>query len=260
MPSNPPIKHWPGRRVWLIGASSGIGRALAHELHARGAQVVVSARGARALQEFVDTHAGAEALPLDVTDAAATAAASAQLQAQGPLDLVLYCVGCFKPMRATAIDLDELLWHQQVNYAGALHVVASVIPGMLVAAAAGRQPHFSVVSSVAGLRGLPQGLAYGPPKAALIHLAETLYLDLHPKGVGVSVIEPGFVETPMTAQNEFPMPAMISAEHAARAILRGWSRGSFAVHFPRRFTGVLKALQLLPYRWYFPLVRRVTGL
>lgn len=260
MPSNPPIKQWQGRRAWLIGASSGIGRALAHELHGRGAQVVVSARGVRALQEFVETHPGAQALPLDVTDAGATAAASARVQAQGPLDLVLYCVGHFRPMRATAVDLDELSRHQQVNYMGALHVMAAVVPGLLAAAAAGREPHLSLVASVAGLRGLPQSLAYGPPKAALIHLAETLYLDLHSHGVGVSVIQPGFVETPMTAQNDFPMPARITAEQAAQAILRGWARGSFALHFPRRFTGVIKALQLLPYSWYFPLVRRFTGL
>jgi short-subunit dehydrogenase len=111
---------------------------------------------------------------------------------------------------------------------------------------------------VAGYRGLPQSLAYGPTKAALIHLAETLYLDLRDKGIGVSLINPGFVETPLTAQNEFDMPALLSPAQAASAILAGWARGQFEIHFPKRFTLGLNLLRLLPYRAYFHLVRRAT--
>jgi NAD(P)-dependent dehydrogenase (short-subunit alcohol dehydrogenase family) len=113
---------------------------------------------------------------------------------------------------------------------------------------------------VAGFRGLPQSLAYGPTKAALINLAETLYLDLQPHGLGVSVINPGFVETPLTAQNDFHMPALLTPAQAAQAIVQGWSRGEFEIHFPKRFTRVLKLLRLLPYRLYFPLIRQATGL
>ena len=120
--------------------------------------------------------------------------------------------------------------------------------------------HISLISSVAGFRGLPQGLAYGPTKAALINLAETLYLDLQPQGLGVSVINPGFVETPLTAQNDFPMPALISPDQAALAIVQGWSRGDFEIHFPKRFTRWMKLLRLLPYRLYFAAVRSFTGL
>ena len=111
-----------------------------------------------------------------------------------------------------------------------------------------RGGHISLISSVAGFRGLPQGLAYGPTKAALINLAETLYLDLRPEGIGVSVINPGFVETPLTEQNPFTMPALITPAQAAAEILRGWARGSFDIHFPKRFTLWLKLLRLLPYR------------
>ena len=260
MALNPRITDWQGRRVWLVGASSGIGRATASLLHARGAQVVVSARNAAALQAFTAQHPGSQAVALDVTDRAAVQAAAATLLAQGPLDLVCYCAGTYQPLRATAFDLDVMLQHQQVNVTGALHVLDAVLPALLQAASTGRPGHLSLVASVAGLRGLPQGLAYGPTKAALIHLAETLYLDLHDQGIGVSVINPGFVDTPLTAANEFPMPALASPAQAASAIVRGWERGAFEIHFPRRFTHVMKLLRLLPYRLYFVAVRRMTGL
>jgi NAD(P)-dependent dehydrogenase (short-subunit alcohol dehydrogenase family) len=127
----------------------------------------------------------------------------------------------------------------------------------MVAAGAG---HVSLTASVAGFRGLPQSLAYGPTKAALTNLAEVLYADLHARGIGVSVIQPGFVETPLTAQNEFKMPALISAAEAADAMLRGWADGNFEIHYPKRFTSWMKLLQVLPYRLYFPIVQRFTGL
>lgn len=260
MALNPPITDWHGRRVWLVGASSGIGRAVASLLHARGAQVCVSARSQGRLDEFVREHPGSQALALDVTDAAAVASAARQLLAAGPLDLVCYCAGHYTPQTADALDLDELLRHQRVNVTGALHVLAAVVPPLLQAAKAGRTPHLSLVASVAGWRGLPQSLGYGPTKAALINLAENLFLDLRPRGVAVSVINPGFVDTPLTAQNRFAMPALLSPEQAARAIVHGWGRGRFELHFPRRFTAALKLMRCLPYRWYFFLVHRITGL
>ncbi len=255
-PFNPPVRDWRGRRVWLVGASTGIGRALAQQLHALGATVIVSARKADALQAFAAQHPGSIALPLDVTDRAAVQRAADTARADGPLDLVCYCAGHYQAMRATAIDLPDLLRHHEVNTVGALHVLEAITPGMV----ASRQGHIALVSSVAGFRGLPQSLAYGPTKAALINLAETLYLDLQPLGLGVSVINPGFVETPLTAQNEFHMPALIKPEQAAQAILEGWARGEFDIHFPKRFTRLMKLLRLLPYRLYFAAVRRITGL
>jgi NAD(P)-dependent dehydrogenase (short-subunit alcohol dehydrogenase family) len=254
-PLNPRIADWRGRRVWLVGASSGIGLATAVELQARGATVYVSARNVAALSHFVAHRRGAVSFPLDVCDGAQVRAVADAILADGPLDLVVYCAGHFRAQSASDFALDELLKHQEVNYLGALHVVHAVMPSLL---REGRG-HLSLLGSVAGYRGLPRSLGYGPTKAALIHLAESLYLELHPRGIGVSIVNPGFVDTPLTAQNRFPMPAIISPAEAARRMLRGWSAGRFEIHFPRRFTYPMKLLSILPFGVYQALVRRGTG-
>lgn len=112
---------------------------------------------------------------------------------------------------------------------------------------------------MAGYAGLPKALVYGPTKAALINLSESLYLDLQPRGIAVYQINPGFVDTPLTAANDFPMPALMTAEAAAWELLRGMERGQFHIHFPKRFTNGMRLARLLPYRLYFWLVRKVTG-
>lgn len=253
-PLNTPLNDWRGKTVWLIGASTGIGEATAAALHAQGARVVVSARKAAALEAFVAAHAGAQALPLDVCDRAAVQAAAASLLAQGPLDCVMYCAGHYTAMRGYAMNLDDALRHMDVNYQGALYILDALIPAMV----ARGEGHISLVGSVAGYSGLPNSLAYGPTKAALINLAETLYLDLKDRGVAVSIINPGFVQTPLTAGNDFEMPALLTPQQAAAEILKGWAQGRFEIHFPKRFTIWLKLLRMLPYRAYFYLVAKVT--
>jgi NADP-dependent 3-hydroxy acid dehydrogenase YdfG len=259
-PMNQPIQNWQGRRVWLVGASSGIGLACAKAMQAAGAHVIVSARDLGTLSEWAEV-CKTKGLPvalmsLDVTDALQVKYVARQVAAGGPLDLVLYCAGHYRAQRATAFDLNDMLRHQDVNYNGLLRVLDAVLPIFLQQG----HGHISLVSSVAGWRGLPNGLAYGPTKAAMTHLAETLYMDLQDKGIGVSVINPGFVATPLTAQNNFQMPALISPEEAAKAMLAGWAEGLFDIHFPKRFTSWLKLMRLLPYRVYVALVRRFTGL
>ncbi len=261
MSLNPRITNWHGRTAWLVGASTGIGRATAARLHAAGAHVVVSARSAPALDAFVAEHPGSDAIALDTTDRDAMREAAQRVATMhGRIDLAMYCAGTYAAMRATEFDLDVALRHVQVNHVGALHLLDAMLPQLRRQAAAGAGGHISLVSSVAGYRGLPQALAYGPTKAALINLAEVLYLDLHPLGLGVSLVNPGFVETPLTAQNSFRMPALITPEQAAQAIVEGWARGEFEIHFPKRFTRWMKALRHLAYGAYFPLVRRSTGL
>jgi NAD(P)-dependent dehydrogenase (short-subunit alcohol dehydrogenase family) len=258
MTLNPRITDWRGRTVWLVGASTGIGRATAALLHAKGAHVVVSARNVQALQSFVAAHPGSGYEPLDVSNVAAVHEVAQRIRAQSPsgrLDLVVYCAGHYHSMRAQDFDLAQALRHQQINYVGALHVLDAVLP-VLTSQGAG---HLSLVGSVAGFRGLPKALAYGPTKAALNNLAECLYLDLHPAGIGVSIVNPGFVQTPLTADNDFDMPALLTPEQAAREIVSGWQAGRFEIHFPWRFTLWLKLLRHLPHGWYFPAVSRITG-
>jgi NAD(P)-dependent dehydrogenase (short-subunit alcohol dehydrogenase family) len=255
-PFNKPLNDWRGRSVWLVGASSGIGLACAKALHAQGAKVCVSARQADLLQQFADQNPGSMALPLDVTNKLAMQAAAQHVSAAHGLDVVVYCAGVYQPQRATQYHLASMEQHMAVNYHGALYLLDAVLPILLTQG----RGHLSLVSSVAGYRGLPEALAYGPSKAALINLAETLYLDLSPKGIGIYLIDPGFVDTPLTKQNTFDMPALISAAEAARQIELGLGRGEFEVHFPKRFTRVMRALRLLPYGLYFRMVRKFTKL
>lgn len=260
MALNPPITDWRGRCVWLLGASTGIGAATASALLRRGAHVVVSARPSERLSAFAATHPAAWALPVDSTDAAAVHLATDQVLARhGRIDLAMYCAGHYRAMPANRFDLADALRHQHVNYVGALHLLDAVLPVLLRQAEDGTPAHLSLVASVAGYRGLPMSLAYGPTKAALINLAESLYLDLSPFGVGVSLVNLGFVETPLTAQNRFHMPALITPEAAASAIVQGWAAGPFEIHFPKRFTRLMKLLRRFPDGLYFGAVRRATG-
>ncbi len=257
MALNPRITHWHQKLVWIVGASSGIGQETASLLHREGARVVVSARQAEALQRFVQAHPGSDAMPMDITsEAEVKHAATSLFTKHGVPDLVFVCAGHYRAQRATQFDLQEMLKHQQVNYVGALLVLDAVLAPMVQR----RQGHVSLMGSVAGYRGLPNGLAYGPTKAALINLADTLYLDLNDQGLGVSIVNPGFVETTLTAQNQFTMPALISASEAARQIVAGWAKGSFEIHFPKRFTRGLKALQWASHGLYFAAIKRATGL
>ena len=255
-PLNPPMPDWRGRRVWLVGASSGIGRATAAALHDRGAVVFASARDASALDQLAAQHRGVVPLPMDACNRSQVQDAAAAVLGDGPLDLVVYCAGHYRELGAAAFDLEEMVKHQQVNYLGALHVLDAVLPALLLQG----RGHVSLLGSVAGYRGLPRSVAYGPTKAALIHLAEAMYLELRPRGLGISVVNPGFVDTPLTSRNSFAMPGLISADEAARQMLGGWEKGKFEIHFPRRFTWPMKLLALLPFRIYQALVRRGTGL
>lgn len=256
-PLNTPITDWRDRRVWIVGASSGIGAALAADLDARGARLALSARSADRLRQQAEGFRDALALPLDVTDAGAFIPAMMQiLDTWGGVDLVILNAGTYSPLRAWELTIDNARQTVHTNLLGVMDGVAAVVPQLL------RQGHgaVAVVASVAGYRGLPRAMAYGPSKAALINFAETLYLDLSPRGVSVFLINPGFVATPLTARNDFEMPALISAGEAARRIIDGFASGRFEIHFPRRFTGFLKMLRMLPDRLYFHLISRTTGL
>lgn len=254
---NPRISSWQGLRIWVIGASTGIGAETAQQLLAQGARVALSARNEVALQALANGHDSALVMPLDVTRHAEVLAARDHLlqQWQG-LDLVLIVAGAYNEMRADSFDMaviDQLI---DLNLRGVFHCLDAVLPTLLAQGSGG----IGIVSSVAGYTGLPKALVYGPTKAALINLCESLYFDLHPRGHAVYLINPGFVSTPATAGNDFAMPGLISAASAAREIIRGMEKGRFHIHFPKRFTNWLRLARLLPYRLYFKLIYKVTGL
>lgn len=254
---NPRIQDWRNVRVWVIGASTGIGAETARLLLSKGARVAISARKTDALEAIATVHPEALVLPVDVTQHAQVLAARDQLLAAwGGLDLMLVVAGAYNEMRVETFDMavvDQLL---DVNLRGVFHCIDAILPTLLKQQSGG----IGIVSSVAGYSGLPKALVYGPTKAALINLCESLYFDLHPRGHAVYMINPGFVETPATAQNNFVMPGLISAAQAAREIVTGMEKGVFHIHFPKGFTNWLRLARLLPYRWYFSLIHKVTGL
>jgi NAD(P)-dependent dehydrogenase (short-subunit alcohol dehydrogenase family) len=257
MPLNPPLSDWRGRTVWIVGASAGIGAELARELLARGANVALSARNEAALREVAGAKPEAALVaPLDVTVPASIEAARDRIVERfGGIDLAVAVAGDYVPMRADDFDAAAAQRLMAINLGGVLNLLGAVLPGWLARGRGG----IAIVASVAGYRGLPRALAYGPTKAALINLAETLYLDLAPRGLQTYLVCPGFVRTRLTAQNEFAMPDLIDADAAAREIVRGIESGCFEIAFPWRFSRILKVLRVLPYRWYFALVRRRTG-
>lgn len=242
-----------GKHVWLVGASAGIGAALAKSLAAAGALLTISARNEVLLNTLASGigAAAARVLPLDVTDEASVATAWKSFDAANVPDMVIYNAGAYEPMAATQFDLKKIERIVDVNFHGALRVLSHVIPAF-VARNAG---HIALVGSVAGYRGLPGAMGYGASKAALIHFAENLRADFAATNIGVTIINPGFVKTQLTAKNDFHMPCMVTPEFAAKAIMRGLVRDDFEIHFPHRFTRVMKFLRLLPSGIYFRLLR-----
>lgn len=254
---NPKITHWHNQRVWVIGASSGIGAETARLLLEKGACVALSARSLETLNATADRHPNALVAALDIVDHATVIAARDLIlrQWQG-IDLVLVVAGGYNEMRADSFDLAAANRLIDLNLRGVLHCLDAVLPTLLAQGSGG----IGIVASVAGYSGLPKALIYGATKAALINLCESLYLDLRSHGIGVYLINPGFVETPLTAGNDFKMPALISASTAAQELVNGIERGQFHIHFPKRFTNWLRLARLLPYQLYFWLIYKGTGL
>lgn len=243
MSTTPAPSAVEGRRYWVIGASSGIGAALAEQLLRRGASVAISARRAERLEQV---SAGRMAtVPLDATDPESVAAAAGRArEALGGLDVVVWSAGYWKKFDGTAWDREEFARHVEVNLLGLNNVLAAVLPDMVRA----RHGHLIAIASVAGYRGLSGAEAYGATKAAQINLLEGLRASLAATGVRVTTVCPGFVRTDMTESNAFPMPFLIDADQAARSIVRGLERGQVEIVFPLRMALLMKTARLLPMR------------
>ena len=247
-----------GGCAWITGASSGLGRALARRMAADGWTVAASARNAEALAELAASAAGLageiRAYPLDVTDPAAVADTVAAVERElGPIDQAVLNAGTHRPVRAAELAAGDFRALVELNLMGTVHGLEALLPGM-IARKGGR---IAVVASVAGYRGLPTSAAYGMTKAGLINLAEALKPELDGHGVTLQLVNPGFVRTPLTDKNPFPMPFLMEVEDAAEAFYRGLRSDRFEIVFPRRFAYMLKVLRCLPAPLAFAVPRHL---
>lgn len=253
---NPRIRNWREKRVWIIGGSTGIGEALARELHDRGARVAVSARSSATLASLAASCPGMLPVAMDAGKLEDWRRGFAQVSEQfAGLDLMVLCAATYRPQRTWETDAADAAETINVNLSSAYRGIECVMPTFLEQGSGG----IAIVASVAGYVGLPNATVYGPTKAALINLAEILYQDLRPRGIGVYLVNPGFVRTRLTTLNEFPMPMLQTPAQAAAAIIAGFERGAFEIHFPALFTVALKWLASLPYRLRFMILRKVIG-
>lgn len=248
----------PRRTAWITGASSGLGRALAVHMARDGWDVLVSARNAGALADLaVQSRGRIHPFPLDITDRQAVAkTVSEMVTHHGGIDVAVLNAGTYEPDGAAEFSAERLADIVGLNLLG----TGNCLEPLLAHFRARRGGHVAMVGSLSGYRGLPRAASYGASKAGLIALAESLRAEAQPLGLKVQVVNPGFVETPLTARNDYPMPFLMPVDAAAAALYRGLMGNSFEIVFPRRFAAILKLARMLPYALYFPLVRRVTGL
>ncbi|WP_304619454.1 SDR family NAD(P)-dependent oxidoreductase [Paracoccus sediminilitoris] len=237
-------------RIWIIGASDGIGQALAKAWSARGAHVILSARSREPLEKLAAQLGRADVQVLDVADRASVQAAADAITADGPVDRIVHLAAMYDPGRIADLDPDKAAQIVTVNLTGSFHI-AQIGPKVL---RAGGQ--LALTGSVAGYVGLPQGQIYSASKAGVINLAESLRAER--TDLDIRLICPGFVETRLTEKNDFKMPAIIKPEEAAKAIMKGLEGGSFEIHFPHRLTRSLKLIRALPYALSMRLTRRLS--
>ena len=234
---------WAGQRVWIIGASSGIGAELARELDRRGARVAISARRLDALRKVAQERMAV--VPMDASDPDAVAAAAHRVRyALGGLDVLVFSDGNWTQMLVRQFDAAVIRRHLEVNVGGLANAVQAVLPGFLDQ----RQGRIVGIASVAGYRGLPAAAPYGSSTAAMINLLESLRVDLHGTGVAVQTVCPGFVKTPMTDINDFAMPWLVEVTRAARSIADGVARDKAEIVFPLPMALAMKAARLVPVR------------
>ncbi|GAB5470260.1 MAG: SDR family NAD(P)-dependent oxidoreductase [Rhodospirillales bacterium] len=243
---------------WITGASSGIGRALALKMAAAGRSVVISARSAEALDRVAAEAEGLPghliALPLDVTDAEAVKAAVAEIEADhGPLALAVLNAGTHKPLSATNLDPADFRALAELNLFATVSCLAAALAPMRTRG----RGQIAVVASVAGYFGLPTSSAYGMTKAGLINMTQALQPELAAMGITLQLVNPGFVRTPLTDRNRFPMPFLMEPDKAAERFLRGLESGRFEIVFPWRLAAILRLLRALPMSWALAVTKRM---
>ena len=240
--------------IWITGASSGIGKALAIKFAEKGWTVAASARRENLLEDLNKFNPNIYSFPLDVTEIEnCKLIANKIIEKFGGIDICVFGTGMHDPKSEKRFNLNKIREIMEVNYFGTMNSINSIYEYF----SEKKNGQISIISSVAGYRGLPAAGAYCASKAALTSYAESLNFDMQMKNVKVSLISPGFIKTPMTDQNDFPMPMIKSPEFAANEIFKGLTeKKSFEIHFPKAFTYFLKFLQILPSSIYFKLVSK----
>ncbi|PYE84924.1 SDR family NAD(P)-dependent oxidoreductase [Pseudoroseicyclus aestuarii] len=243
------MRDWTGKRYWIVGASEGLGRALAKRISGAGAHVILSARTRDRLDDLAAELRGpSEIRPVDVADRAAVEEVARGL---GEIDGMVFLAGLYWPMAATDWDAAQAEQMADVNFTGALRTVGAVLPGMLRRGSG----HIALTGSIAGYRGLPGAIGYGASKAAVMSLAESLHYDLRRTPVEVQLVNPGFVRTRLTDKNDFAMPGIMDAEEAAQLYFEHLNAGGFQRSFPLAMATALRATRLLPEALYHRIFR-----
>ncbi|MEM8541732.1 MAG: SDR family NAD(P)-dependent oxidoreductase [Pseudomonadota bacterium] len=246
--------------VWITGASAGIGRQLALKMVAEGYHVIGSARSADKLAELAAETTGLQgkfhAMPCDVTDREGMAAVVGDIESEyGPIRLAVFNAGNYWPTAGEAMDIDAYRNNYEVNLFGVLNGLVPVVERMK----GHGKGQVALVASVSGYTGLPAASAYGACKAAVNNMAESLKFDFDKLNIRIQVVNPGFIDTPLTDKHDFEMPFLMPVDKAVDRMVRGFERGGFEITFPRRFTYILKVLRWLPHSVYFWLMKRATG-
>ena len=242
--------------IWITCASTGIGKAIAIKFSKNGWNVAISARRLELLEEISKQNQNVYSFPLDVTNKDDCHKVFTEIKNKlGKIDLCVFSTGTWDPKKEKEIDVEQIENVMKVNFFGTLNCIKSVEKYYRER----KNGHISIVSSIAGYRGLPNSTGYGPSKSALNNLAESLFFDFKRYGVRVSLISPGFIKTPMTDKNDFKMPFLKTVEYAAEKIFEGLTKTKqFEIHFPKQLTLILKFLKILPNSWYLSLVSRLT--
>lgn len=242
------IRDWSGKRYWLVGASEGLGRALAHRLSRAGAHLVLSARSEDRLHALAaELPGGSEVVPCDVTD---DASVSHAVSAAGEVDGLLYLAGVYWPQSAAEWDPGQVIKMAEVNFTGAVRVLGHVVPAFT----ARDRGHIVLTGSLSGFRGLPSSVGYAASKAGVMVLAEGMHADLRRTGVQVQLVNPGFIRTRLTDKNDFRMPQIMEPEAAAETVFDHISGTRFARHFPNGLATALRGLNFLPDGLYYRIV------
>ncbi|MFO1201353.1 MAG: SDR family NAD(P)-dependent oxidoreductase [Tabrizicola sp.] len=241
------MRDFKGKRYWLVGASEGLGLALAQRLSAAGATVILSARNAESLQKAAATLPGpAIILPIDVSSSDSVKAAASQLP---DLDGMVFLAGVYWPMRAQDWNAEQAEAMANINFTGAMRVVGAALPPMV----ARDRGHIVITGSLSGFRGLPGAIGYAASKAGTMVLAESLYADLRKTGISVQLANPGFIRTRLTAKNDFTMPFIMAPEAAAGIMFRHMQSGRFKISFPTLFSWLFRGGNFLPDWLYYRL-------